>query len=42
MKKSLDCLRTYPTNADIQSMALEKEGVLVFENGDLYNKKTGE
>ncbi|MBW4081163.1 hypothetical protein [Paenibacillus sp. S150] len=40
-KISLDVLRTYPAQQDIEHMTLEKEGDLAWENGELLNS-TGE
>jgi hypothetical protein len=36
---NFDSLRTYPTENDIDNMTLEKVGILIWENNELYNKQ---
>lgn len=35
---NIDCLRTYPTKDEIDDMILDKVGILIWENSQLYNK----
>jgi hypothetical protein len=41
-KNNFDCLWTYPTEKDIDNMTLEKVGILIWENNELYNKQLNE